>query len=123
MLGRSIANRAAHALANNSRYMHSQIVCRDLRCCPHGVTGMFGDSRRQHNVRTRARNLRDLDQMPHTAWRLNQIAKDAYAGGLMATKINEVLADLGEKGQLPTRGYEALGSVAEQLGRTARHAA
>jgi hypothetical protein len=122
-LGRSIANRAARALVENSRYLHSQLVCRDVRCCPQGVTSMLGDGRRQHNVRTRARQLRDLDQMPHAAWRLNQIAKNAYAGGLMATKINEVLAEVGEKGKLATRGYESLGRVAEQLGRTAPHAA
>lgn len=122
-LGRSLSNRAARALIDNSRYLHSQLVCRDVRCCPHGATSMLGDGRRQHNVRTRARRLRDLDQMPHPAWRLNQIAKDAYAAGLMATRVNEVLADIGEQGLIPTRGFEALGRVSEQLSRTAPHAA
>lgn len=115
-LGRSVSNKTARLLLDQ-RPMRAQLVCRDARCCPHGAASMLATTRRQHNVRTRARILRDLEQKPHEAWRLHQIAKDAYASAVMATKVNRALSDAGEKSQLPTHGYEALAHVAELLSR------
>jgi hypothetical protein len=115
-LGRSIPHRAAEVLLEQ-RAGRALLVCRDARCCPHGPDSMLGANRRQHNIRTRARTLRDLDQMPHITWRLHQVAKDALASALDAGKINTLLADTGEKFRVPTRGYEALAHAADLLSR------
>jgi hypothetical protein len=111
-LARSIPNKSARILLEQ-RTWRGQLVCHDVRCCPHGADSMLMGQRRQHNVRRRARALRDLEQMPHSAWRLHQIAKDAYAAALMTNKVNMVLAEEGEKTKLPTKGHESLAHVAD----------
>lgn len=116
-LGRGVERKTAERLLED-RAMRGLLVCRDARCCAHGPASMTAtDNRRQHNVRTRARVLRDLEQMPHTSWRLHQIAKDAHASTVTTMKVNRTLADLGAATQLPTRGHEALAHVAELLSR------
>lgn len=115
-LGRSVPHRAAEVLLEQ-RASRALLVCRDARCCPHGPDSMLGANRRQHNIRTRARALRDLEPMPHTHWRLHQVAKNALASALDAGKVNEHLAEAGEKFRVPTRGYEALAHAAELLSR------
>jgi hypothetical protein len=122
-LGRSVANKTAKLLLEQ-RAVRAQLVCHDVRCCPHGADSMINAQRRQHNIRTRARSLRDLEQMPHSAWRLHQVAKDAYAAALMTNKVNTVLSEEGEKTKLPTRGHESLAQVAGVFSRSSEsHAA
>ncbi len=75
---------------------------------------------RPHAVRARARQLREIDAMPHTSWRLYAASKDAYASALMAQKANELLASRGERTKVATKAYEALGQVADLLGRDER---
>ncbi len=79
---------------------------------------LSADNRRQHNICTRARALRDLEQMPQTSWRLHQVAKDAYASTVTTMKVNRILNDIGCPSKLPTRGHEALAHVAEILSRS-----
>jgi hypothetical protein len=114
-LGRSF-KRSVAAVLFDHHALRSQLVCDDRRCCPKGATTMLDDPRR-HAVRARARQLRQLDSMPHSPWRLHDISKDAYAAALLGAKANEVLSAAGETVRIKTAGYEALARTAELLGR------
>jgi hypothetical protein len=118
-LGRSLPGPTAQFLLED-QVARSLIVCRDERCCVHGPASMVSkDNRRQHNIRTRAKALRDIEQMPHRSWRLHQIAKDAYANTVTTMKINKILDQkTGVSGKLPTTSHEALAHVAEILSRS-----
>ena len=72
---------------------------------------------RPHAVRARGRQLRHIESMPHTPWRLHDVSKEAYAAALLASKANEVLAAAGETTRIKTDGYEALAQTADLLGR------
>lgn len=114
-LGRSLPMKTTKLLLED-RVTRALIVCRDQRCCPHGAASMIApSSRRQHNIRTRARQLRDIDLMPQPSWRLHQVAKEAYSSAVMVGKLNRALAEAGENTEFPTRAYEALAHVAELL--------
>jgi hypothetical protein len=57
--------------------------------------------------------------MPHTAWRLHQVAKDAYSNTITTMKINKIIEEkTGTAGKLPTTSHEALAHVAEILSRS-----
>lgn len=124
-LARSIPGPRMRALLEDPT-ARSLVMCRDERCCPHGAASMVSKAnRRQHNIRSRAKALRELEQMPHKQWRLHQIAKDAHAATVTTMKINKILHQLGgAEDTLPTTGHEALAHVAEMLSRAqASHAA
>jgi hypothetical protein len=114
-LGRSLQRPVATVLFDHHA-LRSQLVCDDRRCCPKGSNSMLEDPRR-HAVRARARQLRQIDSMPHIPWRLHDVSKDAYAAALLASKANEVLAAAGEAMRIKTAGYEALAQTADLLGR------
>ncbi|MEJ7784890.1 MAG: hypothetical protein WKF96_08810 [Solirubrobacteraceae bacterium] len=123
VLGRSVLSPVAACLFE-SRALKAELVCRDVRCCAHGAETMLGAGRRPHAVRTRARTMRELEQMPHGAWRLQQTSKDAYAASLTARRANEALSSAGLSAKIPTKGYESLGKICDLLGRNATaHAA
>lgn len=83
------------------------------------IDGLEGH-RRQHNIGTRAKALRDIEQMPHACWRLHQVAKDAYANTVTTMKINKILEQkTGVPEKLLTTSHEALAHVAEILSRSA----
>lgn len=117
-LGRSVPGPTAKLLLED-QIARSLIVCRDERCCAHGPASMIStNNRRQHNIRTRARTLRDVEQMPHVPWRLHQVAKDAYANAVTTMKINKIINEkTGAPDKLPSSGHEALAHVAEILSR------
>lgn len=117
-LGRSLPRPMSRLLLDHPA-ARGLLACRDQRCCAHGYASMTETgNRRQHNVRTRARGLRDVEAMPHTPWRLHQIAKDAYATTVTTMKVNAILEDINSSTQLTTRGHESLAHVAELLSRT-----
>lgn len=119
VLGRSVLSPVAACLFE-TRALKAELVCRDVRCCALGAETMLNAGRRHHAVRTRARTLRDLDQMPHGAWRLQQVSKDAYAASLTARRANDALAAANVTGAIATKGYESLGKVADILCRNAQ---
>ena len=118
-LGRSIPGAQMKVLLAEPA-ARSLLVCRDERCCKHGGDSMLArDNRRQHNIRSRAKALRELEQMPHRRWRLHQVAKDAHATTVTTMKINKILHELGDprESPLPTASHEAIAHVAELLSR------
>jgi hypothetical protein len=118
-LTRSLQRPTARMLLAQDSPLRARLVCADRRCCPKGVATMLEDPRR-HAVRARARQLRELDAMPHTPWRLHAISKDAYASALIAQKANELLAGHGEKTRLAAKAYEAMAEAADLLSRDSR---
>lgn len=74
-LGRSVRRDVAEILLGD-RSMRARLICDDERCCPHGINSMLDDAR-PHAVRSRARSLAELAEMPHRSWRLHQVAKEA----------------------------------------------
>jgi hypothetical protein len=117
-LGRSVQRPVAKILFEHHA-LRSQLMCDDRRCCPKGGSSMLEDPR-PHAVRARGRQLRHIESMPHTAWRLHDVSKEAYAAALLAAKANEVLAAAGERTRIKTDGYEALAQTADLLGRNQR---
>lgn len=113
-LHRSVSSRVGETLLGH-RSMRPKLMCDDERCCPNGAASTL-DRRRQHAVRTRAREMAALEDLPHTSWRLHQIAKDARAAADLAVQANEVLRDGGIPEKIGTSGYDALARVAEFLG-------
>jgi hypothetical protein len=112
-LHRSVSSRVGETLLGH-RSMRPKVMCDDERCCPNGAAGTL-DQRRQHAVRTRAREMATLEGQPHTSWRLHQIAKDARGAADLAVQANEVLKAAGVPEKIGTSGYESLARVAEFL--------
>lgn len=113
-LGRSVPSRVARTLLDDRR-LRGRLICDSVRCCPRGAESMVASKGRSHAVRSRARELRDLAEIPNEAWRLNHIAKRAASAHVTALKANEVLASAGLPNRIKVDGYEALEQVAELL--------
>lgn len=120
-LGRSLQRPTARVLLATDSPLRGRMLCNDPRCCPKGATTMLEDPR-SHAVRTRARQMRELDAMPHEAWRLHAVAKDALASALLAQKVNQVLVARGEH-PIAAKAYEALAATTDLLGRERRQIA
>jgi hypothetical protein len=114
-LGRSVPSPIAETLLG-SRAMRPKVMCDDERCCPDGA-GSTLDHRAAHAVRTRARQLAELDAQP-APWRLHQIAKSARSAAGLAAQANRVLAEAGLKDRLHGEAMQALAQVAEFLGQS-----
>jgi hypothetical protein len=114
-LGRSVPHRVAETLLGD-RSMRARLICDDERCCPHGVTSMLDDPR-PHAVRSRARRMVALAEMPHRSWRLHQVAKEAKTAAALAKRATLVLRAEGVETQLPATAQDALARVAEFLRR------
>jgi hypothetical protein len=116
-LHRSVSTRVGETLLGN-RSMRPKLMCDDERCCPDGAVSTL-DQRRQHAVRTRARELAAIEGQPHASWRLHQIAKDARAAADLAVQANDVLRLAGIPEKIGTTSYESLARVAEFIRETA----
>lgn len=112
-LGRSVPRDVAETLLGD-RSMRARLLCDDERCCPHGVNSMLEDPR-PHAVRSRARRLAALDEMPHRSWRLHQVAKEATTAASLAKRGTLVLRAEGIDTQLHATAQDALARVAEFL--------
>lgn len=114
-LGRSVARQAVEALDAHLP-TRALLVCDDpVLCCPHGMQSTLGAGRRAHAVRSRARYLAQIDQMPTQAsWRLHKIAADAQQAAHSITVMNKVLE---RQGLLPltNTSHLSLAAVAQHL--------
>jgi hypothetical protein len=113
-LRRSVPPKVARVLFDDAR-LRGRVICDSITCCPRGADSMLQSRGRAHAVRSRARELAELAEMPSEKWRLNHIAKQAASSHVTATKANEVLARARLAETVKTEGYEALERVAELL--------
>jgi hypothetical protein len=113
-LRRSVPPKVARVLFDDAR-LRGRVICDSITCCPRGADSMLQSKGRAHAVRSRARELAELAEMPSEKWRLNHIAKQAASSHVTATKANEVLAHARLAETVKTEGYEALEQVAELL--------
>jgi hypothetical protein len=113
-LRRSVPPKVARTLFADTR-LRGRLICDSITCCPRGADSMLQSKGRAHAVRSRARELTELVQMPSEKWRLNHVAKQAASSYVTATKANEVLAQAGLGERLKTEGYVALEQIAELL--------
>ena len=114
-LGRSVPRDVAETLLGD-RSMRARLICEDERCCPHGINSMLDDPR-PHAVRSRARRLAALAEMPHRSWRLHQVAKEAKIAASLAKRGTLILRADGLDTQLHATAQDALARVAEFLRR------
>ncbi len=113
-LRRSVPPKVARVLFDDAR-LRGRVICDSITCCPRGADSMLQSKGRAHAVRSRARELAELAEMPSEKWRLNHIAKQAASAYVTATKANEVLARAGLPERVKTEGYAALEQSAELL--------
>ena len=111
--GRSVSERVAQTLISNG-YLRGALTCADPACCPNGASSMTTDWR-QHAVRSRARELDELKQMPDAGWRLNHVARLAERAADVARSANEVLAKSDIKDRVPEASFRALTIVADAI--------
>jgi len=114
-LGRSVPRDVAETLLGD-RGLRARLICDDERCCPHGINSMLDDPR-PHAVRSRARRLAELAEMPHRSWRLHQVAKEAKTAAVLAKRGTLLLRAEGLDTQLHATAQDALARVAEFLRR------
>lgn len=110
--GRSVPAKVGKALLESS--LKARVMCDDERCCPDGPESTRNHPR-EHAIRMRSRQLRALDALPHTSWRLHQLAKDAQAGSTLTLQANQVLESAGLAERLPATGLDAVARVARHL--------
>ena len=113
-LRRSVPPKVARALFDDAR-LRGRFICDSITCCPRGTDSMLQSKGRAHAVRSRARELTELAQMPSEKWRLNHVAKQAASSYVTATKANEILARAGLVERIRIEGYAALEQIAELL--------
>jgi hypothetical protein len=111
-LGRSVPAKVGKLLLASP--LRARMMCDDERCCPDGPASTTAHPR-EHAVRMRSRQLRSIDALPHTSWRLHQLAKDAAAGSTLTLQANEILQTAGVTERLRATGLDAMSKVARQL--------
>lgn len=112
-LGRSVTIDVARALLGDLD-TRARLMCDDESCCPHGVDSML-DNRTRHTINARAQRMRDLNAMPHAAWRLHQVAKDAQQAVRTTKRATMALHRAGIPTKLDVRAQESLARIAEHL--------
>lgn len=119
-LHRSVISKVGETLLGH-RSMRPKLMCDDERCCPNGAASTL-DQRRHHAVRTRSRELGQIENQPHITWRLDQIGKDARAAASLAVQANDVLEKAKVKERIGVAGYESLAGVMDFLQASAEEA-
>jgi len=96
-------------------------MCDEAGCCP-TRSDTLGERRRQHVVRARHRQLRELDQLPQREWRLHKISMEAERASTLATQANRVLlanppttGKLKAHPKIGTSAFDAIAVVAKEL--------
>jgi hypothetical protein len=114
-LGRSLALSLARKLLDDP-HTRPNLVCDDEQCCPDGMHSML-ENHREHTVRSRARYLADLDDMPMAEWRLFHVGKDARNAVTLIGQINRFLApdQNGPHKPLAAKSMASLAQVADHL--------
>jgi hypothetical protein len=113
-LGRSLRKRVAEELLASTPGMRAKLLCTDERCCPHGAQSML-DERREHAIRTRSRELSELDAVPGIEWRLNHVRVRLEGRVALAQQANDVLTRSGVSDRIATRGFESLIRITREL--------
>jgi hypothetical protein len=115
-MGRSVAPEVIRVLASNLGF-RSALLC-EPSCCPDGVNSSL-EHGREHTLRSRARQLRELDAMPPgRPWRLQAVAQDAQRAADLINAANPMLAAAGLP-PLNARGQQSLAEVTEFLRKAA----
>jgi hypothetical protein len=112
-LGRSVRLDVARALLGDLD-TRARLICDDESCCPQGVDSML-DHRTRHTINARAQRMRDLNAMPHGAWKLHQVAKDALQAVRTTKRATMVLQRAGLDMKLSANAQESLARIAEHL--------
>lgn len=118
-LGRSVGYAPARILLANLA-LRPKIMCDVESCCP-SVSDTL-DNPKPHAIRTRARQLRRVDEMGDRRWRLNHIAIAARAAHTLAVQANKVLdaeyqeRDVERRIMLHPKVYESLSEVCSGIG-------
>ena len=110
-LGRSLKRAVATELLAD-RQLRPRMVCDDERCCARGAESTLADPRR-HAVLARARVLADLDRMPSQQWRLNDIARGADSGAVVADLASRVLKGAGRRDRVASTALNALADATD----------
>ncbi|WP_419921263.1 hypothetical protein [Candidatus Poriferisodalis sp.] len=120
LFNRSIRRRVAEVLFRDP-LLGPKLMCDDGACCP-TLTETLSTQRRGHAVRSRARQLRELDSQPHREWRLFQVASEAQQAAAAATHANRVLeanppttGKMTAHPKLGVKGFESIAAVAREL--------
>ncbi|MGH7861069.1 MAG: hypothetical protein ACRENM_09135, partial [Candidatus Dormibacteraceae bacterium] len=95
--------------------IRANIVCDDEQCCPNGIKSML-ENYREHSVRSRARYMQDLENMPpRPEWRLFKVGKDARNAVSLIEQANRLLASTPERTQIASGSMASLAQVADHL--------
>ncbi len=114
VFNRSVPRKVAQLLLEE-RSVRGRVVCDSLRCCPQGADSMMSSKGRPHAVRTRARGLQEISEIPNVDWRLHHIGKQAASGFVAATKANEILGRAGVANRVRPDSFAALEQVTDYL--------
>jgi hypothetical protein len=113
-LGRSLSVPVAKRLLDDLP-TRANLVCDDEQCCPDGVRSMV-ECYREHTVRSRARYMADLADMPMPDWRLFKVGRDAREAVTLIAQANQVLVRDGQQGpHLSSESMAALALVSDHL--------
>jgi hypothetical protein len=94
--------------------LRAQLMCVEAICCPDGLESTR-DDKRGHALRSRSRQLRDLERQPHKRWRLYQVERSAYNAVTLAQQANQILEKTEMQARVQTNGMAALAEVARIL--------
>jgi len=112
-IGRSLPVPVARALLADLR-TRAKIMCDDESCCPNGVASTL-DHSREHAIRTRARMLAEIDNVPEITWRFHRLANHSSQAATLVRQANDVLAREGLSTRLNPQNMDALARVAEHF--------
>lgn len=115
---RSVRKRVASILLEDA-IVGAEVMCDDTSCCPTRAETL-GANRRAHVIKSRARQLRELDRQPHREWRLYQIASEAEHAATVATQANRILSERAAQDgaslpRLGVKGHRAIAEVVREL--------
>jgi hypothetical protein len=120
LLQRSVRKRVAAILLNDAA-LGPKLMCDDPNCCS-SRTATLKSNRRQHVVRSRHRQLEELDRLPQREWKLHQVSMEAERASTLATQANRLLAanpptagKLKSHPMVGTGAYDAVTVLAREL--------
>lgn len=113
--GRSVLRRGADVLLADPRIAGTLVCDPNNACCSSGAESMRAQWR-EHTVRERARELREMSAMPPSAaWRLNDVATKAARAETTARTANEILAENAINLTVPADSFASLQRVSTDM--------
>lgn len=119
-LGRSLSLTAVRTLANVRGVHQADLGCLDTACCPRGFDTTLGRGRRQHAIRSRLRDLENLDIIGSRTWRLRHLSERARDSLVAARHIRAAANNTGLRIGAHPEEFEAMVTVTQNLMATAR---